>query len=284
MIHTGHRSHRNHRDYEYCNRSSAPGGKLHRSCSQMRPQRQPKSRQYVYAPSPKINGKNVSNGTVSNVATGPSGPSELTLIVMGGEKVGKSALVSQFLWNSFPEEYRPTVEEFNWIEYDIGGGDLVLQVIDTAGSRDFLAMRSLYTKTGDVFIVVFSLEDPDSFQEAKRIIQEIKTENRRSAPIFLVGNKEDKEDPKLKSEAQEFSESSNLCFFCLSAKKEEKVSKVFEDVIEKLKSNRISGGHQLRKRRQSMPTRRACSGIDIDVDEIQRIAKKHNRKDNCTIS
>ena len=166
----------------------------------------------------------------------------------------------------------------------MGGGELVLQVIDTAGSRDFLAMRSLYTKTGDVFIVVFSLEDSESFQEAKRIIQEIKTENRRNAPIFIVGNKLDKGNPKWTSEVEEYANSMKLNFVYLSAKDEEQVLKTFQDVLEKLKSNRISGEHQLRKRRQSMPTRRACSGIDIDVNELHRIVKKHNRRDNCVIS
>lgn len=44
-------------------------------------------------------------------------------------KVGKSALVCQFLWEEFIKEYRPTVEEFNWIEYKKDdGGKTLLQV------------------------------------------------------------------------------------------------------------------------------------------------------------
>ena len=80
--------------------------------------------------------------------------------------MGKSALVNQFLWEIFIQDYHPTVEEFNWIEYDcsesaISDGSskenqhssLMLQVIDSSGSRDFLAMRHLYYKIGNAFIV-----------------------------------------------------------------------------------------------------------------------------------
>ena len=38
-------------------------------------------------------------------------------------------MVSQFLWQGFDEAYRPTIEEFHWIEYDRGDGHLfTLQV------------------------------------------------------------------------------------------------------------------------------------------------------------
>uniref|UniRef100_A0A0K0D191 P-loop containing nucleoside triphosphate hydrolase protein n=1 Tax=Angiostrongylus cantonensis TaxID=6313 RepID=A0A0K0D191_ANGCA len=97
-------------------------------------------------------------------------PYEITVVVLGGTRVGKSALVSQFLWNSFPTDYRPTVDEFNWVEYDIGDGSLLmlqinylkraqrmivgpLQIIDSSGSHDFLAMRHFYIRTGDAFMV-----------------------------------------------------------------------------------------------------------------------------------
>ena len=146
-------------------------------------------------------------------------------------KVGKSAIASQFLWEGFVSDYKPTVEEFNWVEFEMTlGGRLMLQVykfqqtntiqlkyrffvptkyfiwlilvsqlrfqiIDSSGSRDFIAMRDLYMRTADAFIVrhfleilqqqkvgkfqiVFSVDDPLSFEEAKSIIQDIKSQRR----------------------------------------------------------------------------------------------------------
>uniref|UniRef100_A0A914CFP5 Uncharacterized protein n=1 Tax=Acrobeloides nanus TaxID=290746 RepID=A0A914CFP5_9BILA len=59
------------------------------------------------------------------------------------------------------------------------------------------------------------------------------------------------------------------------------VNQVFGDLLEQLKTSRISGEHQLTKRRQSMPSRRAYSGAYIDYDAIEQIAKKHNRQNCC---
>jgi GTPase SAR1 family protein len=55
-------------------------------------------------------------------------PAQLTVVIMGSVRVGKSVLVNQFLWEAFVEQYRPTVEEFNWVEYDSEDGELVVQV------------------------------------------------------------------------------------------------------------------------------------------------------------
>uniref|UniRef100_A0A914XWY5 Uncharacterized protein n=1 Tax=Panagrolaimus superbus TaxID=310955 RepID=A0A914XWY5_9BILA len=234
----------------------------------------------------------VSTPSHSAIVNNDSSPSsnELTFVVMGGEKVGKSALVSQFLWDKFIEEYHPTVEEFNWIEYDIGGHELMLQVIDTAGSHDFLAMRSLYARTGDAFFVVFAVDDPASFLEAKKIIQEIREENHRNASILLIANKTDKisdlEDFD-QSEFEEFASKENIGYVTVSAKESLKVNKLFGDFLNKLKIHRIptANEYQLRKRRQSMPSRRHGSdGIGIDVADLEKIAKRHSRRENCCIT
>uniref|UniRef100_A0A914BUN2 Uncharacterized protein n=1 Tax=Acrobeloides nanus TaxID=290746 RepID=A0A914BUN2_9BILA len=157
-------------------------------------------------------------------------PSELTLVVMGAEKVGKSALVSQFLWDDFVTEYRPTVEEFNWIEYEMDDGhELLLQV-----------------------------------------------------PIMMVANKMDLSmDDWHPDELRDYAMINKISYASISAKHLRKVNQVFGDLLEQLKTSRISGEHQLTKRRQSMPSRRAYSGAYIDYDAIEQIAKKHNRQNCC---
>uniref|UniRef100_A0A1I8AZC7 Ras-domain-containing protein n=1 Tax=Meloidogyne hapla TaxID=6305 RepID=A0A1I8AZC7_MELHA len=115
---------------------------------------------------------------------------------MGGPKTGKSALVSQFLWECFMFDYRPTVEEFNWVEYGCieqksGGPNFMLQLIDSSGSRDFLAMRHLYYRIADAFMVVYAADDPQSYAEALTMLKEIGEQNTKNAPILLIQNKSD---------------------------------------------------------------------------------------------
>ncbi|KJH51568.1 Ras family protein [Dictyocaulus viviparus] len=220
-----------------------------------------------------------------NVSTREVGrrPYEITVVVLGATKVGKSALVSQYLWESFLTEYRPTVEEFNWVEYEIGdGSSLMLQIIDSSGSHDFLAMHHFYIKTGDAFMVVFSIDDASSLEEAKRIIEEIDEERHKTVPVVLVANKCDLNDDVMKWEAKgshQYAYSRTIPIIECSAKRHSEVIEAFKELLERLRDKNRIGIAEMTKRRQSMPSTRAYSGID--VADMDRLKNKH--KTNCVI-
>lgn len=86
-------------------------------------------------------------------------------------------------------------------------------------------MRSLYARTGDAFFVVFAVDDPNSFLEAQKIIQEIREENHRNAMILLIANKIDKvTDDWDPSSMEEFATAQKLECITVSAKEPLKVS------------------------------------------------------------
>ncbi|KAK6276788.1 hypothetical protein J4Q44_G00392200, partial [Coregonus suidteri] len=87
--------------------------------------------------------------------------------------VGKTAIVSQFLNGRFDEQYTPTIEDFHRKLYSIKGDAYQLDILDTSGNHRFPAMRRLSILTGDVFILVFSLDNRDSFQEVQRLKRQI---------------------------------------------------------------------------------------------------------------
>ena len=91
----------------------------------------------------------------------------------------------------FIQDYTPTVEDFNWVEYEVNGGLFMLQIIDLSGSHDFLAMRNLYIRTVDAFLLVFALDDMSSFEEMVQLYTEIKSQNTRNAKIQVVATKTD---------------------------------------------------------------------------------------------
>jgi GTPase SAR1 family protein len=74
-------------------------------------------------------------------------------------QVGKTTLVSQFLWGTYIEKYVPTeAEEFNWIEYEVSPEHtLTLKVIDMCATCEFPAMRQLYFENSHAFLLVFRL-------------------------------------------------------------------------------------------------------------------------------
>ena len=95
------------------------------------------------------------------------------VVVMGSARVGKTAIVNQFLYDTFVDTYTATVEEMHRGEYEIGGSTLTLDIVDTAGAYPFPAMRALNIANADAFILIFSVDSQKSFEQVRLIREEI---------------------------------------------------------------------------------------------------------------
>lgn len=67
-------------------------------------------------------------------------------------------------------------------------------VLDTAGQEEFSAMREQYMRSGEGFLLVYSLTDHNSFAEITKFQKQIlRVKDRDEFPMLLVGNKSDLE-------------------------------------------------------------------------------------------
>lgn len=114
------------------------------------------------------------------------------LVVVGDGGVGKSALTIQFFQKIFVPDYDPTIEDSYLKHTEIDGQWAILDVLDTAGQEEFSAMREQYMRTGDGFLIVFSVTDKASFEHVDRFHQLIlRVKDREAFPMVLVANKVD---------------------------------------------------------------------------------------------
>ncbi|XP_013196051.1 GTP-binding protein Rhes [Amyelois transitella] len=128
------------------------------------------------------------------------------LVMLGSARVGKTSLVSRFLGNKFEDSYTPTIEDFHRKLYRIRGEVYQLDLLDTSGNHPFPAMRRLSFLTGDLFVLVFSMDSRESFEEVIRLREQI-LETKASAtsgasrgrrqiprvPMAIAGNKCDRD-------------------------------------------------------------------------------------------
>ncbi|KAG8311463.1 hypothetical protein J6590_043379 [Homalodisca vitripennis] len=92
------------------------------------------------------------------------------VVVMGAARVGKSSIISQFLYDRFLSRYRETVEELHRGEYELqDGACLTLDILDTSGAYQFPAMRALSVNTAHAFILVYSVDDEETWQEVIKL-------------------------------------------------------------------------------------------------------------------
>lgn len=112
------------------------------------------------------------------------------IVMMGAAKVGKSAIINQFLYSTFTPKYKRTVEEMHHGDFNVSGIQLTLDILDTSGSYEFPAMRDLSIKSADAFVLVYDVNDANTFLEVKTLRAQILS-TKGAVPIVVVGNKID---------------------------------------------------------------------------------------------
>ncbi|XP_021963018.2 GTP-binding protein Di-Ras2-like [Folsomia candida] len=117
----------------------------------------------------------------------------IRLVTLGGPAVGKSAIVKRFLFNTFSEKYKPTVEDLYNQEYDFGSVTLKVDILDTAGDLQFPAMRRLSIATAHAFLITYSVDNRATFELVKGLFEEIREQRAdfEDIPIVVTGNKID---------------------------------------------------------------------------------------------
>lgn len=118
------------------------------------------------------------------------------IVVMGKSKTGKSQIVNWLLSRRFDESYCPTIEDFHIKIFKIKGETYRLEILDTSGNDPFPAVHKLNIMSGDLFILPFSLDDIDSYNQVKHLCQEIREikktkHDKYNYPILILGNKLD---------------------------------------------------------------------------------------------
>ncbi|KAL6040147.1 RAS1 protein, partial [Balamuthia mandrillaris] len=98
----------------------------------------------------------------------------------------------------------------------------IKDIMDTAGQEEYSALRDQYMKTGQGFILVYSITSPTSFEAATKLRTQILRikEDHQDIPIVLVANKVDLEEERAVSaeEGKSLAQKFNTGFIEASAK------------------------------------------------------------------
>ncbi|OAD58989.1 Ras-related protein Rap-1b [Eufriesea mexicana] len=146
---------------------------------------------------------------------------EYKIVVLGSGGVGKSALTVQFVQGIFVEKYDPTIEDSYRKQVEVDGQQCMLEILDTAGTEQFTAMRDLYMKNGQGFVLVYSITAQSTFNDLQDLREQIlRVKDTDDVPMVLVGNKCDLEDERVvgKDQGVNLARQFNCAFMETSAK------------------------------------------------------------------
>ena len=185
----------------------------------------------------------------SNTSQSSEKPIELKLVILGRSLVGKSALTYRFINDQFPKEHDTTIEDQYKLNMSIDGYNCILEILDTAGQDDYQSMLETWINFGSGFLLVYSIDDMESFIEVKKKYDKLALIKGRDVySAILVGNKCDLGEGLRKvpaKEAEEFAKSKGIPFLEASAltkiNVKESFVKVVHDLLEKTQEKTKAG-------------------------------------------
>ncbi|XP_036316114.1 ras-related protein Rap-1A-like [Pipistrellus kuhlii] len=158
---------------------------------------------------------------------------EYKLVVLGSGGVGKSALTVLFVQGIFVEKYDPTIEDSYRKQGEVDCQQCMLEILDTAGTEQFTAMRD-----GHGFALVYSITAHSTFNDFQDLREQIlRVKDTEDVPMILVGNKCDLEDERVvdKEQGQNLArQCCNCAFLESSAKSKINVNEIFYDLVRQI--------------------------------------------------
>ncbi|XP_063201764.1 ras-related protein Rab-41 isoform X3 [Chroicocephalus ridibundus] len=144
------------------------------------------------------------------------------LVFLGEQSVGKTSLITRFMYDSFDNTYQATIgiDFLSKTMYLEDRTQVRLQLWDTAGQERFRSLIPSYIRDSTIAVVVYDITNLNSFQQTSKWIDDVRTERGSDVIIMLVGNKTDLADKRQVSieEGERKARELNMMYIETSAK------------------------------------------------------------------
>ncbi|XP_049579491.1 RAB6B, member RAS oncogene family a isoform X1 [Syngnathus scovelli] len=159
------------------------------------------------------------------------------LVFLGEQSVGKTSLITRFMYDSFDSTYQATIGiDFLSKTMYLEDRTVRLQLWDTAGQERFRSLIPSYIRDSTVAVVVYDITNANSFRQTTKWIDDVRTERGSDVIVMLVGNKTDLADKRQISvkEGEQQAKELSVMFTETSAKTGHNVKQLFRRVASAL--------------------------------------------------
>ncbi|CAD8126708.1 unnamed protein product [Paramecium sonneborni] len=181
----------------------------------------------------------------------------LKFVIIGDCGVGKSSVIYSYQKGQFQPDLIPIPFE-NFIIQDKNdeNQNIILNLQEISGSDDYRSLRPSYYESADLFLIIFSVIDSNSFDHAiSKWYPELNQNQYLQIPKIFLGNKIDLREIKNNqhinnSFAQKIIQAYKIQYFECSALTQEGINQVFKEASKRIikikKENQIeNNGNKL---------------------------------------
>merc|ERR550539_115897 len=167
-----------------------------------------------------------------------SGLNKYKLVFLGEQAVGKTSVITRFMYDTFDNNYQATIGiDFLSKTMYLEDRTVRLQLWDTAGQERFRSLIPSYIRDASGAIVVYDISNRASFLNTSKWIDDVRAERGNDVVICLVGNKTDLGADKRQvstEEGEEKAKKEGLLFMECSAKAGYNVKSLFRKLATSL--------------------------------------------------
>lgn len=143
------------------------------------------------------------------------------LVFLGDQGVGKTSIITRFMYDSFDKNYQATIGiDFLSKTMYLEDRTVRLQLWDTAGQERFRSLIPSYIRDSSVAVIVYDITNRASFLNTSKWIEDVRNERASDVIIILVGNKTDLSEKRQVSveEGEDRANKESIMFIESSAK------------------------------------------------------------------
>eukprot|EP01084_Bolivina_argentea_P239226 402111_1 len=176
-------------------------------------------------------------------------PLTVKLVLLGDSRVGKSSVVIRFVKNEFDQYKFPTIGA-TFLTQSVSVGDYLVkfEIWDTAGQEKYRSLAPLYYRGASAALVVYDITNRESFDNARKWIEEVQTQEGHHVVVGLAGNKVDlAANRKVSiSEGEEFAKQKNFIFL----KPRPKIQRTLKKYLDQLHKKYQTDNNQKRNKKK----------------------------------
>jgi small GTP-binding protein len=163
---------------------------------------------------------------------------KFNVMIIGDEKVGKTAILERFLKKTFLSERKQTIgiEHYDKLIKQ-ENKDFLFKVWDTAGQEKFRVMSRSYYQKAHGMILTCAVNNQESFSNLRVWLNNIKeTVGVEAIQLIIIANKCDLENERVISQdlIKEKAEELGIEYFETSAKTGKNIDEAFDSIFKKV--------------------------------------------------